>query len=156
MLNKLVLACRSLPECQIACSAPADTLNSMINTLKSSITVYEFSYSQGNTSHTYMTDRRFRSNNDNRFRRKGNQSRFNRQRRCFVYDKNDCWSTNHTESERQQAQERFKEKYKSRFNNNFSSSTLILQSSFYIRLVSMAASTQALITLGSPRLSQLT
>jgi thymidylate synthase len=120
MLNKLVLACRSLPECQTACSAPADTLNSMINTLKSSITAYEFSHSQGNnTSHTYMTDRRFRSNNDNRFRRRGNQSRFNRQRRCFVCDKEDCWSTNHTESERQQAQERFKEKYKSRFNNNF-------------------------------------
>jgi hypothetical protein len=126
MLNKLVLACRSLPECQIACSAPADTLNSMINTLKSSITAYGFSHSQGNTSHTYMTDRRFRSNGDNRrcprtsFRPAGGgNQRFNRQRRCFVCDKEDCWSTNHTESERQQAKDRFKEKYKGRFNNNF-------------------------------------
>jgi hypothetical protein len=36
-----------------------------------------------------------------------------------VCNKEDCWSTNHTESERQQAREKFKEKYKSRFNNNF-------------------------------------
>ena len=129
MLNKLVLACRSLPDCQIACSAPADTLNSMINALKSSIKAYEFSHSQTNTSHTYMTDRRFRSNSDNnRYPRqnyrppdRGNRSRFNhnRKKRCFVCDKEDCWSTNHTESERQEAKDRFKEKYKSRFNNNF-------------------------------------
>ena len=126
MLNKLVLACRKLPDCQIACSAPADTLNSMINTLKSSIEAYEFSHSQADTSHTYMTDRRFRSNGDNnRYPRlnrppsRENQSRFNRKRRCFVCDKEDCWSTNHTESERQEAKDRFKEKYKSRFNNNF-------------------------------------
>ena len=63
MLNKLVLACRELPDCQTACSDPPDTLNGLINKIKTSISAYEWSHKSRNRhTEAYMTECRFHNN----------------------------------------------------------------------------------------------
>jgi hypothetical protein len=119
MLNKLVLACRSVPACQIACSAPPDNLSALISSLKTSITAYEFSHKNESISNTFMTDRRYYSNSSHRYNRDrppSNRPRFNRStKRCFICKKEGCWSTNHSESEQKQARERFKSAVSNKF-----------------------------------------
>jgi hypothetical protein len=136
MLNKIVLACRDLPDCQIACSAPANTLSGLISSVKNSISAYEHAHkNQAATADAFMTDRRYYDNGSgSRGNRRGNghsyrssqgrsgnsysqgcsNSSFKGKKRCFV------WSSNHTEAEQQQSKERFKAKYGGRFGNRYS------------------------------------
>lgn len=123
-LQTLRHACRNTPACQIACSTPPDSLNSLITSLKSSITTYEHAHKITEPS-AFTTDRRYHSNRlpstQNRYRPQGRSNRLQntRTKRCFICKKEDCWSTNHSESEQRQAKDRFKSTHASRFSNRF-------------------------------------
>ena len=75
---KLLMACRLLPDCQVACSAPPATLPDFIRSLKSYITTYaatqgnsstfwtSVSHAYGDDPETFLgTDRRYRNNRNN-------------------------------------------------------------------------------------------
>ena len=112
--NKLINAYQDIPACRYACYRPSDTLTGLINDLRSSITTFE--KSQPEPNQTFLTDRRYHSlNRDNRQR---NQSRY-RKKRCFVCNREGCWSTKHTREEREESKRRFKERFKERFTQNF-------------------------------------
>ena len=44
MVDKLILACQDVPECQIACTTPPETLSALISSLKTSILAYEHAH----------------------------------------------------------------------------------------------------------------
>jgi hypothetical protein len=139
MLNKLVLACRDFPDCQITCSAPPDTLTGLISSMKASITAYEYAHKdQISTTETFMTDRQYHGSSNFRGNSRGNSysrgfsqgrgnnhsqgrnsSNFRGKKRCFVCEKENCWSFNHTEAEQRQSKEIFKLKYSDRFQNRY-------------------------------------
>ena len=129
--NKLITACQDLEPCKYACYRPADTLTGLINDLRSSIATYEASNPPGNAqayvadpqtpkidSDAYFTDRRYRQqypHRPNPIRNSHSNPRTNayprRQtsRRCYICRKEGCWSTKHTQEER--------DKYRKRLDN---------------------------------------
>jgi hypothetical protein len=129
--NKLITACQELEPCKYACYKPADTLAGLINDLRSSIATYEASNPSSNTqafitdpqnpqtdSDAYFTDRRYRQQYPPRpspIRNSRSNSRTNayprRQtsRKCYICRKEGCWSTRHTQEER--------DKYRKRLDN---------------------------------------
>lgn len=106
--NKLVLACRELPACQYACYKPSETLPGLMNDLQSSIITYEKTHS---TSDAFFTDRRFHRNQPrpSHSRDQPRPSNSRAAKRCFVCKKEGCWSTRHTQEERDESKRRFQQ-----------------------------------------------
>ena len=136
---KLLMACRFLPDCQVACSAPPAKLPDFVRSLKSCMTTY--AATQGNLSTNafwtsgaqendddpdsfFGTDRRYRNNRNsgrshpqggNRFSgRSGGNSRFSK-KICYICKKTNCWSTNHSEEEQKKMKEEFRRNNANRF-----------------------------------------
>jgi hypothetical protein len=106
--NKIINACQDLPACQYTCFRPSDSLAGLMNDLRSSITTWEKS-NPGETSQ-FFTDRRYHSNPFHHSQRpsrsfRNKDSRFGskdqKKKRCFVCDKEGCWSSNHSKEERE-------------------------------------------------------
>src|SRR5579871_1486997 len=109
--NKLINACQDIPACRYACYRPSDSLSGLINELRSSIITFEKSQLESNQ--TFLTDRRYHfPNRENRQRK---QTRY-RKKRCFVCNKEGCWSTKHTKEEQEDSKRRFKERFTRNFN----------------------------------------
>jgi hypothetical protein len=110
-LNKLLTACQDHPACSIACSKPANTTNSLISDLRLSITTY--AKVQGNNGQSqYFTDHRYHSNPRQQYKNHQkndqNQPHRDKMKRCFVCRHQNCWSTRHTQEERDKAKERYR------------------------------------------------
>ena len=130
--NKLITACRGIPACEYACYNPADTPSGFINQLKSSISTYEHNHGLGSgiTSaipNTLFTDRRYHKQyGDYQSNQPHNKPRDNPQRnsrgkgnkRCFVCQKENCWSTRHSKEERDEATKQFRNRLHRRFDRN--------------------------------------
>ena len=129
--NKLITACQEVEPCKYACYKPADTLAGLINDLRSSIVTYEVSNPPGSTqafatdiqypqypqtdSDAYFTDRRYRQQHpyrtsSTRNPRSNSHTKVYPRRRtsqkCFVCGKEGCWSTRHTQEERDKSRKR--------------------------------------------------
>ncbi len=128
--NKLVNACQKIPACQYACFKSSEILTELINDLKSSIIIYqkahfiEFSFFIESTTH--FIDRRYHRNFSSRIsqnreyqdrgQHRGYQNRRNQdqeriEKKCFVCQKEECWSTKHSRDEREDAQRKFKNRF---------------------------------------------
>jgi hypothetical protein len=131
--DKLIEACRKTPACEYACFKPADNVIGLINDLQASIATFELrgnptSQFPSDSTDQFFTDRRYRSNQDRPTRRPRFRSqspyrrkyrsptpgpprvRFrdqSRRRRCFVCNKDGCWSTNHTKEEQESSKKNF-------------------------------------------------
>jgi hypothetical protein len=133
--NKLITACQGLDACKYACYKPADTLAGLINDLRSSITTYETPNPQSSTqvfqnepdpgiTQAYFTDRRYHRQNQYRsnyprnnlsstsinYPARRHPNVYPRKRtnhKCFVCDKEGCWSTRHTQEEREKSKKKF-------------------------------------------------
>src|SRR5450432_2959538 len=126
--NKIVSACQGHAACRIAVSDPPATLGELINKLQSAITTYEREQQlqlQTNTSDTYYTDRRYRSDGQNKYRGQSNYrsrlqhpySRYSsNSRSCFICKKEGCRSWKHTPQEQDEERARFRSKNLNRFN----------------------------------------
>lgn len=118
---KLIKACRSIPACQLSCFKPSETVNGLINDLQASI--YTFNQNDEAPTPQFFTDRRYH----NEIRREStqpskhpfvsrNQTNPSRSdKKCYVCNRSDCWSNNHTESERNDAKRDFKKSLYKRF-----------------------------------------
>jgi hypothetical protein len=117
--NKLINACQNVSACQYACFKPSDSLADLINDLRSSIVTYQKANSTTETFEAFFTDRRYHKNISPRtgnFSPRTNQNRrypYPSRKKCFVCQKEGCWSTKHSKDER----EIVKQKFKNRFSN---------------------------------------
>lgn len=142
--NKLLMACQDHPACSIACSIPALSSTGLINNLRTNIVTYEsINKKQSQTQYLrdddeteqYFTDRRYHSNRQQNRYSQQRQERYNRPTRgqfgqrgrtnykdqpqlksCFICKKKDCWSTRHTQEERDEARARYKATFDKKIN----------------------------------------
>jgi hypothetical protein len=135
--NKIITACITHKACRFACCKPAITVTGLISELRTSITAYEASRPQEpqvftthpqddpqddlNDSEIYFTDRQYhrRHQQPPRVRRypsniSNRPYRPSKTNKCFVCDKVGCWSSNHTQEERNESRKRFDSRLKSR------------------------------------------
>ena len=142
MQNHLIIACEEVPACRFACYKPNATLAGQISDLQTSISTYEKTHPNHQIgayqTENYFTDRRFhgrqsvarprslnrppdRSSRDQDSDRSLIPYDRKRKKRCFVCDKEGCWSTNHTREERDAARARLKERFikHDRFDDRF-------------------------------------
>ena len=125
MQNHLIIECEEVPACQLACYKHSPTLADQITDLHTAINAYEKSHKSGTGTENFFTDRRYHrgSNNDRKFQPRQSSSRVlipyqsrsrpptnSRKKKCFVCGKEGCWSTNHTDKEKDEAMVRFKNK----------------------------------------------
>jgi hypothetical protein len=109
LYNKLILACQDVPACEYACYRPAETLAGLINDLRSSILTrskhgdLETSQFQLSETEQMFTDRRYHSNRPYRASATPTSGRPRPGKRCFVYRKEGCWSTKHTQDEQEES-----------------------------------------------------
>lgn len=131
LYNKLIETCRQEPACQLACFRPSINLQGLINDLYSSVATFEDSSNKPHSSsEAFITDRKYHNSdgNSNRFSfsrtlpssKRGETNWKNKnQRKCYVCGAKGCWSSRHSESERQRSRENFLEKLKNRANQYF-------------------------------------
>ncbi len=106
--NKLINACQDVPACQYVCFKPADRLASLINDLRSSIIIFQKANSDNTQTQAFFIDRRYhkqyhsplsayarRDRGDNR----GNNQAQIGGKKCFVCNKEICWSSKYTREE---------------------------------------------------------
>ncbi|POS82169.1 hypothetical protein EPUL_005541 [Erysiphe pulchra] len=133
--GKLVSSCKGHPAINIACSTTPrrDTSIDFINHAKASISTWKASQDMTNNPQyqqyfepeneqedSFYSDRRFQGSfnwgrrgpqsNHQRTNLESQRRNYNRTRRaCYVCREENCWSTRHTEEERQQARKRLKD-----------------------------------------------
>ncbi len=115
--NKLINACQNVFACQYVCFKLNDSLVDLINDLRSSIVIYQKVNSTNfiETFETFFINRRYHKNFSLRF--DNFSSRINQNRRylskkkCFVCQKEECWSTKHSKDERETTKQKFKNRF---------------------------------------------
>ena len=119
----VINACRGVPELEMALFKPATICEGLFSDLRSAVETHlaRQHTAQMVTENQYYVDRRYNSNSRNRGRggargayRGGEQRDDNRRgfkprwrKKCFVCQKEGCWSTNHTDEERKAARTQF-------------------------------------------------
>ncbi len=106
--NKLINACQNVFACQYVCFKFSDSLIDLINDLRSSIIIYQKANSIIETFETFFIDRRYHKNFSSRI----NQNRrYLSKKKCFVCQKEECWSTKHSKDERETTKQKFKNRF---------------------------------------------
>ncbi|KAI0992560.1 hypothetical protein K3495_g15625 [Podosphaera aphanis] len=115
LTNKIKTACASVPSCSSAILIPTDTLAGLVNNLVTAISHDEIAKKENLTdpinSSAFFTDRKFHTMPKNYS--KSEKSVQHPKKKCFVCKKEGCWSTRHTETERQFARRKFDNKISS-------------------------------------------
>jgi hypothetical protein len=106
--NKLTNACQNVFACQYACFKLSDSLIDLINDLRSSIIIYQKTNSIIETFETFFIDRRYHKNFSLRINR---NRRYFSKKKCFVCQKEKCWSTKHSKDERETTKQKFKNRF---------------------------------------------
>ena len=135
--NKLITACQEVSACQYVCFKFFDTLVDLINDLQSSIITFSKSHSHSAENYqpdvVYYIDRRYKSRKrflddlDQLYDRKKNNfdrtivsynlKRYDRKKkRCFICNRIDCWSINHTWKKRDASKTQLKKRFNESFN----------------------------------------
>lgn len=118
--NKLINACQDVPACQYACFKPSDSLAGLINDLRSSIITHQ----KAHPTEVFFTDRRYHKFDNSRRTQSqprrsygggGSRGGGGRNKKCFVCQKEGCWSTKHTKDEQQASIKRYKERIGQQF-----------------------------------------
>ena len=132
--NKLIIACQNVSACQYACYKSSNDLIDLINDLQSFIIIFSKSHLHQTENYqsdaAYYIDRRYkfkrRSPDDSNQlydRKKNNSDRamisYNAEKkRCFICNRTDCWSINHTWEKRDASKTRLKKRFNKSFNRS--------------------------------------
>ncbi len=112
--NKLINACQNVFVCQYVCFKLSDSLVDLINDLRSSIIIYQKANSI-ETFEIFFIDKRYHKNFSFRiinFQLRSNQNRrYLTKKKCFVCQKEECWSTKHSKDERETTKQKFKNRF---------------------------------------------
>ncbi|TQS34122.1 hypothetical protein Golomagni_05508, partial [Golovinomyces magnicellulatus] len=130
---KLLTACRGHPATRAACSIYSSNNNvtDLSNRLQASIATWKAELSLNQQAQAqypleieaendqYYIDRRFKGQINRHIHQnhKGNTQNFEKIKMCFICRNHNCWSTRHTEKEREEARKRFQLNYQRRNNN---------------------------------------
>ena len=130
--DNIIRACRGHPALAAGLTNPPSETSDMVNSLCSSIINYEAvhkpssieNYIQSETDwgddEIFFTDRQYRRHRSMRGRHRGTSSlsrpsyrpgTFQRTKKCFVCGKVSCWSSNHTQQERDDSKKKFGDRY---------------------------------------------
>ena len=113
LCNKIVAACSNVPACSFAVLQQirtiADLINNIYAAIENSKEVMKAERLEPLGLATYFTNQKYYNNcPPNHPSSRQNNSQFgNRKQRCFISQKEDCWSTKHTDKERQDARARY-------------------------------------------------
>jgi hypothetical protein len=119
--NKFINDCQDVFVCQYVDFKSSDSLVELINDLRFSIITYQKTNSSNfiETFETFFIDRRYHKNFslriDNFSSRINQNRRYLSKKKCFVCQKEECWSTKYSKDER----ETTKQKFKNRLNRFF-------------------------------------
>ncbi|KHJ30686.1 putative glycosyl [Erysiphe necator] len=111
--DKIMYACRSIPEFCLACFSPIPILEGVCNQLRSSILIAielprkPFINQKSNLLVYFFTDRRYHGvkNNSGSFKYSNQQEK---PKKCFVCKQPGCWSSKHSKHEREISYENFR------------------------------------------------
>jgi hypothetical protein len=115
--NKLINACQNVFVCQYVCFKLSDSLIDLINDLRSSIIIYQKDNSINfiETFETFFIDKRYHKNFslrlDNFSFRINQNRRYSSKKKCFVCQKEECWSIKHSKDERETTKQKFKNRF---------------------------------------------
>ena len=124
--NKMINACRDLPACKPACFKAPTSLAGLFDDLREAISIYEPS----ENSEVHFTDRRYYKqppplnissprtktyNSEKRPRTDLPRRQTTSKKRCFVCNREGCWSNKHSQEE----QEESKQQYAKEMYNNY-------------------------------------
>ncbi|RKF64337.1 hypothetical protein GcM3_133029, partial [Golovinomyces cichoracearum] len=132
--NKIVTACENQSAFKTVCERPSPTLAGLLSDLRSAAAVHDrINNITINESSTLFTDRRYhqgqqrypfnRENNMKQFQFKSSisgKSGIKPGKRCIVCKKEGCWSTKHSQKEKDEAFENLKLKMKNSVEDRFS------------------------------------
>ena len=128
--DKILRSCRDVSACKYVCMKFSETIFELISDLRSFIIIET---SLNKLSKIYFTNRRYHTSNfrDNRFQKSRYQSqrayeletRDRTTKRCFVCEKEECWSFKHLENERDAVKKRFQNRYRERIDRRFEKRT---------------------------------
>ena len=132
LAGQLISACQGVPACTNVLIRPATTFEGVASDLRNAVGTWmrcqptnQFNnhgwLSQRQDNDVFYTDRRYNRNDDRRPRNSRpnhftdnqrqssgyKEGRFNRNKKCFVCGKQDCWSTRHPPEERTRSKQRF-------------------------------------------------
>ena len=117
--DQVINACQGIKECRLALYNPADTYEGVCAQLRSSIgtaqreaEIETSQYAQTEEYDHNWTDRTYGGRGRGYSRRSGQrylQDR-NRQKKCYICGKPNCWSTRHPYEERKEAYDKFRQK----------------------------------------------
>ncbi|RKF87932.1 hypothetical protein GcM1_084004 [Golovinomyces cichoracearum] len=102
LYTKLLQACKRNSVCELACFKPAPTLEGLIIDLRASITLKnESKYVENKEPQIYYTDRRYKSRPTRNYQTPYEKDSSGESRKCFFCKKINCWSSKHTDEERE-------------------------------------------------------
>ncbi|KAI0991583.1 hypothetical protein K3495_g16604, partial [Podosphaera aphanis] len=110
--NKIITACSNVAACSLAVLQPATELTSLINNIHGAIENSEIiakadKMESVSKSSAYYTDRKYYTRRSPKTRPTSRVRSSQKKKRCFVCQKEGCWSTKHSTKDRQEAKERF-------------------------------------------------
>ena len=127
MQNHLITACEDVAACRLTCYKHSPTLADQIADLHTSITSYEKSHRE---TENFFTDRRYRGMGNFRLKQSSRAQIPHRsfrsrppdrkKKKCFVCEKEGCWSTNHSDKKKDETIVRYKNQLGSRFDRRSS------------------------------------
>jgi glutamate synthase domain-containing protein 2 len=137
--NKLVIACRNVSACRYACYKSSESVAELISDLRSSIVTHNESHVN---EFTFFTDRKYHKQSDqtrtlyskssnSKYSSRNDASRnyssrtftsydrdrrssYQQKKKCFVCDKEGCWSTRHIRDEKDQTMKRHRASFSDR------------------------------------------
>ncbi|RKF72000.1 hypothetical protein GcM3_099012, partial [Golovinomyces cichoracearum] len=115
--DKIINACNNIEACAYACLKPSSSLEGLCSDLRSSIITFnrirETNHPSSNQN--FYTDRFYRGAN-HKFRPQ--TSKLMSKKKCFVCNKEGCWSNKHSDEERSKAINKFKRRFQQSVNKN--------------------------------------
>lgn len=120
LYTKLLQACKRNSVCELACFKPAPTLEGLIIDLRAPISLKSESRAVENKEpQIYYTDRRYKSRPARNYQTTYNKDNREEPKKCFICKKNNCWSSKHTDEEREQHRNKWQKKFQAKANSRY-------------------------------------
>ncbi|RKF84379.1 hypothetical protein GcM1_096004, partial [Golovinomyces cichoracearum] len=120
LYTKLLQACKRNSVCELACFKPAPTFEGLIIDLRASTALKSESKDVENKEpQIYYTDRRYKSRPTRNYQTPYDKNNSEKSRKCFICKKSNCWSSKHTDEEREKHRNKWQKKFQVKVNHRY-------------------------------------